>query len=107
MTHQIAAIESPQPMLEGMTLTYSLTWNGASALSSPSAIVYKDGAVYTSTAMPSGSHSVSGNVQVLKPIVATQGDGGKDMVVIILCTVDGNSEARKMIINVIKDETNA
>ncbi len=103
----ITVDESPIQMLEGETITYALTWIGASALSSPTAVVYKDSAVYTSTAMPSGSHTVSGNVQTLKPLVATGGDGNNDYVVIIECVVDGNTERRKLIVNIIRDEASA
>ena len=102
MTEEILVIESPTSMIEGETITYSVTWQGASSLTGPDAIVYKDGADITSTAMPSGSHNVSGNVQTLKPLVAGTADGRKKYVVIIECTVDGNTERRKLIVNIAK-----
>ena len=100
-------IESPKQMIEGETITYSLTWNGASSLSSPTAVVYKDASDITSTAMASGSHTVSGNVQTLKALTAGVNDGDKIYVVIIQCVVDGNTERRKLIVNILKDETAA
>ena len=101
---EILLIESPIAMIEGEIITYSLTWQGASSLSSPTAVVYKDKTDISSTAMASGSHSVSGNVQTLKPLTAITTDGGKIYVVVIKCTVDGNNEARKLIVKIIKDE---
>ena len=98
----VLLIESPIDMIEGETLTYSLTWQGASSLSNPAVSVYKDGNDITSSAMPSGSHSVFGNVQTLKPLTAGSSDGGKKYVVVIQCSVDGNTERRKLIVNVAK-----
>jgi hypothetical protein len=98
----VLLIESPINMIEGETITYSVTWQGASSLSSPTAKVYKDGTDITSTAMSSGSHSVSGNVQTLKPLVAGSTDGKKKYVVIIEVVVDGNTERRKLIVNIVK-----
>lgn len=102
MTEEILVIESPINMIEGETITYSLTWQGASSLSSPNAFVYKDGADITSTAMPSGAHAVSGNVQTLKPLEAGATDGRKKYVLIVECAVDGNTERRKLIVNIAK-----
>lgn len=102
----ITTIESPISMLEGETITYSLTWQGSNSLSSPTVLVFKDGTDYTSTAMPSGSHSVSGNVQTFKPLVTTAGtDGGKRFVVIIQCVVDSNTERRKLLVNIRRQDT--
>ncbi|MCH7662564.1 MAG: hypothetical protein IH859_01675 [Chloroflexi bacterium] len=102
MSQDILVIESPISMIEGETISYSLTWQGASSLASPAALVYKDGADITSTAMPSGSHAVSGNVQTLKPLLAGGSDGRKKYVVIIECSVDGNTERRKLVVNIAK-----
>lgn len=99
--------ESPISMVEGETITYSIAWLGASSLSSPGAIVYIGGSDESATAMPSGTHTVSGNVQTLKPIVAGSSDGGKVFVVAISCVVDGNTEIRKLLINILKDESEA
>lgn len=101
---EVLLIESPISMIEGETITYSLTWQGASALASPTVTVFKDAEDITTEAMPSGSHSVSGNVQTLKPLVAGSNHGGHIYVVIMQCSVDGNIERRKLIVKIIKDE---
>ena len=103
-----AIIESPIGMIEGEKVTFSITWLGVTTLSSPTAVVYKSGTDISSTAMASGSHSVSGNVQTLKELTAIAGDGGKRYIVIIEAVIDsGNVERRKLIVNIIKDESEA
>ena len=102
MTEEILIIESPRSMIESEVITYSVTWQGASSLSSPGAKVYANGANISSTAMSSGSDSVSGNVQTLKPLTAGTNDGKKVYVVVISCTVDGNTESRKLIVRIVK-----
>jgi ribosome recycling factor len=53
--------------------------------------------------MPSGSHTASGNVATLKPVVAGTNDGGKNYVVVIQVTVDGtNTERRKLLVKILK-----
>ena len=88
--------ESPLTAIAGETLTYSLTWLGASNLSSPAAVVYYKNSPVTDTAMPSGSHSVSGNVQTLKPITFDNAWVNNFIVVNIQCVVDNNTEIRKL-----------
>jgi len=95
-------LEGPQTMREGETVTYSLTWLGGTNLSTPSAIVYKNGTVVTTAVMPSGSHSVSGNVQTLKPVTIPAGYGGSTIVVEASCIVDGNTEKRGIQIKCLK-----
>ena len=94
--------ESPITAVEGEIITYSLTWLGASNLSTPTALVYFKGSDVTSTAMPSGSHSKSGNVQTLKPITFASAWVNNFIVVAIQCVVDGNTEIRKLKIRVQK-----
>lgn len=98
----ILVIESPISMIEGEIITYSLTWQGASSLSVPAVEVFRDGTDITTTAMPSGAHSVSGNVQTFKPLKALSGDGKKKYSVVIECIVDGNTERRKLIVTIVK-----
>ncbi len=94
--------ESPMTMIEGETVTFSVTWLGATDVSSPGATVYKNGADVTSTVMPSGAHSASGNVQALKPMAAGSNDGGNAYVVVVQAAVDGNTERRKLLVKVLK-----
>ena len=100
MSHEIFAVESPVSVISGETLTLSLTWLGATSVSAPGATVYHNGTDETSTIMPSGSHSASGNVQTLKPITAMV--GGEDYVIAASATVDGNTEIRKVLIKCVK-----
>ncbi len=103
MTKITEIIESPISQIEGEVVIYSLTWQGASSLSNAGAKVFKDGTDITSTAMASGSHAVSGNVQTFKPLTAGGNDGKKKYVVVPSCTVDGNTEKRKLIVTIVKE----
>lgn len=99
---ELWVIESPVDMISGETITFSVTFQGATSVTSPSATVYLNGTDYTSTAMPSGSHTASGNVATLKPLVAGANDGGEKYVVAVSATVDGNTELRKLMVNILK-----
>jgi len=67
------ALESPVPFVAGDTVTYTVTFLGAASVSSPVGTVYQGSKDVSSTAMPSGSASASGNVVTLKPITALAG----------------------------------
>jgi hypothetical protein len=95
-------LEEAEAVVEGATITYSYTWTGISSVSSPTATVYKDGQDITSTVMPSGSHSVSGNVQTLKPIVFQANHGGSKYVINIQAVADGNTDIYKQDILVLR-----
>ena len=95
-------VEEVEPAVEGATITYSITWLGASSISSPSSKVYMNGTDITSTVQPSGSASVSGNVQTLKPIAFQAGHGGNHYVVTCTCTVDGNTDIAKFKVKVLR-----
>jgi len=98
----ILLIESPESMIEGTKMTYSVTFQGAGSVSSVTGVAYKDGTDISSTVFPSGSTSASGNVATLKELVAGDNDGGKIYVVIIGAVVDSNTEKRKLIVNIVK-----
>jgi hypothetical protein len=94
-------IDTIEPAIAGVSIiTYSITWDGITALSSPTASVYKDGVDITDDVMPSGSNSVSGNVQTLKPIDFQSEHGGSKYVVVFGAVADGNTEAGKFVIPV-------
>ncbi len=97
-------LESPRSMTEGEIITFDVTWLGAASVSAQASKLSLDKEDYTSTAM-SGSPSASGNVQTLEPITAQDGDGGKVYVVAIKATVDGNTEIRKLMIDIIEDDS--
>jgi len=91
--------ESPVSVVAGDTRTWTVTWEGAAAVSSPSAVAYQDAAPATSTVFPSGSITASGATVTLKPFVAPT-PGGEVYVVAITATVDGNTQVKKLKINV-------
>ncbi len=95
-------IESPEEAIEGDVLKYSVTWEGASSLTSPTLTVYRDGTDVTVTVV-SGSTTASGNVLTLGTITAQANDGGKTYVAVVKATVDSAStEQRKFAIQVVK-----
>jgi hypothetical protein len=94
-------LESPDNIIEGETITYSIEWLGASAVSGTTCKVYFNNADVTSTVMPSGSFSQSGTVSTLKPLAAQTGHGGGIYVVVPQATVDGNTELRKFELRVL------
>lgn len=95
-------VETPEPVVEGSTITYSILWQGATSLSSATAYVYMNGSDITSTVMPSGSHTSSNNIQTLKPLAFQDGHGGNTYVVIAECVVDGNTDRVKFKIPVLR-----
>ena len=94
-------LESPAEIIAGETVTFSVEWIGYTTLSTPTAYVYFNGTDVTSTIMASGSHSVSGNIQVLKAVTARQADAGGSYIVAIECVADGNTERRKFELRVL------
>ncbi|MDH5508405.1 MAG: hypothetical protein OEZ02_14380 [Anaerolineae bacterium] len=99
----VLIIESPLEMVEGETISYSITWQGADSVSEPTAVIYKGGEDITATAMP-GTHTVSGNIQSLPALTCGTADGGLVYVVVVQALVDGNTERRKFNIKIVKDE---
>jgi hypothetical protein len=79
--------ESPIYQGAGATVPYSVTFPFATTVAAGTIAVYKNGADVTSTVMPSGSHSASGNVLTLKPLTALT--GGETYLISIAATVDG------------------
>lgn len=96
-------IESPVTMVEGEAITFSVDWLGAAKVEDPQVTIYKNGQDITSTAMASGDdYVVSNNVVTLKKITAGSSDGGATYVAAIRCTVDSNTEIRKLLIHIVK-----
>ena len=95
-------VEEVEPVVAGSTITYSITWQGASALSTSSSKVYMNGTDVTSTVQPSGSDATSGNIQTLKPIAFQATHGDNYYVVVATCTVDGNVDIVKFKVKVIR-----
>lgn len=103
LRNQVMLSGSPVFMSPTETYTFTVTWPWATSLSSSTAAAFKvNGSDVSSTLMPSGSHTASGNVQTLKPITAVT--GGTTYVVNVTTTIDsGNVETRSFEIIVRKN----
>lgn len=95
------ADESPKPVVEGATLNIAATFWGAPTV--VSAAVYRNRTLATSTCMPAGSVSISGNTATLKPLTAML--GGNRYVVAVTATVGGEVHIKKMMLICAKDES--
>jgi hypothetical protein len=71
-------------------------FQGVTTVTSPSAKVYKNGTEVTSTIMPAGSATASGNTATLKPVTALT--GGEYYVVAVTATCDGDTRVVKFVI---------
>ncbi|KAA3643437.1 MAG: hypothetical protein DWQ07_23270 [Chloroflexi bacterium] len=103
----IWVIESPVTMVEGEAVAYSIDWQGASNIddASVSLTVYKNGEDVSSTVVDTEDNFVvNSNVLTLKKITAQSTDGGERYVVVVQADVDGNTERRKLLIRIVKDE---
>ena len=90
-SESIFATESPIKAIEGSTITLACTfW---AAVTTPSALVYRNGTAVTTTVMPAGSASASGNVATLKPLTALV--GGARYEVVVSATVSGDVRKKK------------
>ena len=96
-------IESPVTMVEGEAITFSVDWLGAAKIENPQVTIFKNGQDITSVAMGGeDDYIVSNNVVTLKKITAGCNDGGASYVAAIRCTVDNNTEIRKLLIYIVK-----
>ena len=102
LSDKIMCVESPVSVVEGETITFSVTFWGAATTSST--IVYRNqsSTAVTATIMPSGSQTESGNVVTLKP--ATAFTGGSRYIFAVTATVAGNVRVRKFMVICAKDE---
>ena len=89
--------ESPIELVAGAEPTYTITFTGATTVSSTSATheIYKNGGGSDlSGTLLSGSLSASGNVLTIKKLVSLV--GGNTYTNSVKCTVDGVVEVRKI-----------
>lgn len=84
-------------MTAGESITFNLTFQGASTVSSPSIKVYANKADVTSTICPAGSTTASGNVVTTKPVVMPSNPAIR-YVAEVTANVDGNTEVRPFMI---------
>ena len=90
-------VESPVDAIEGESLTFTITYEGATTVSSPTAAAYRNKTTVTSTVFPTNTPTASGNVVTLSP--ATGLLHGQ-YVIAVTATVDGNTEVRKVQVRV-------
>jgi hypothetical protein len=86
--------ESPVVLVAGASRTYTITYEGVAAVTSPSAIAYKDSTDVSGTVFPAGSITASGATVTLKPLTGLL--GGEVYVIAITATADGNLDVRKL-----------
>ncbi|UOF79217.1 hypothetical protein [Caudoviricetes sp.] len=86
--------QSPIVHVQGESYTHSLTWLGATTVTVSGVTIYRGTTDVTATNMPAGSHSASGNVATFKPLTALVGN--TTLIIVFTCTVDGNTEIRKL-----------
>lgn len=93
--------ESPITVVEGAEPVYTITVDGVTSIAaSPTAKIYKAGTDVTSTNMPTGSASASGNIITLPTIKNLV--GGNVYVVVATFTGDGVKDIRKIMLIVQK-----
>lgn len=91
--------QSPIQHIAGESYTHSLTFLGATAVSSVTSVaIYRGTTDAVATHMPAGSNSVSGNVATFKPLTALVAN--TVLIVVFTCVVDGNTEIRKLRVEV-------
>lgn len=96
-------VESPVTMLEGEQIAFSVDWQGAARVSAAEVIVFKNGVDITEETMEGDDeHVINGNVLTLKKLTARSADGGARYVLVIEADVDGNLERRKLLIRVVR-----
>ena len=94
------AIESPIKIIEGAQIIFTGTYWGA--VSSPSAVAYRNKQVATPTVFPTNSPTASGSVVTLS--VATGFIGGARYEIAVSATVAGDKHVKKIEVICGKDE---
>lgn len=87
--------QSPFNVVGGSTISFSIYYEGATSVSSPSVKVYSKGEDVSALIIPSGSASASGNIVSMQPVIIPSAPN-KVYVCAITATVDGNVEVRKL-----------
>ncbi len=87
-------------MTEGEKNRYAYRWEGARTISSVTVAVYRDGTDITSSALPSGTNDINGDVITIKRLNVQTGDANQEYVISITGVVDGNTEVRKQLVKI-------
>lgn len=86
----------------GETITLNIQVEGSNAPTSPTATVYKGRSDNSAINMPSGSHSVSGQVITLKPLTGLIANVAYS--IMVTATIAGNIEQRKVVVECVDDK---
>jgi len=89
-------LESPYYLIEGSSITWSITFDGATTVATPVATAYKDETAVTSTIFPTNTPTASGNVVTLS--AATGFLGGERYVIVLSAVVDGATLLVKLLV---------
>ena len=94
---------SPYDQVEGsdVSIPYTVVFEDVNTVAVNSIKVFKDGTDVTSTHMPSGAHSVSGNRLTMKPLTGLVYPGS--YVIKMAVDVDGIDDAWKLEIRAISE----
>lgn len=96
MRNDMHVSESPRYTVAGESLTMAWVFEGASSVSSPSVVAYKDGTLVTDTLFPTNSPTASGNAVTFSPLTGMV--GGDTYVVVLSATVDGSTRVVKLVV---------
>lgn len=89
---------------ENASIPWVLNFSWATTVASPTSVtVYKGGSDATSTTMPSGSHSVSGNNLTLKNLTALT--GGELYMIDVVVSIDGVVDEFWLPVQALKKQT--
>lgn len=102
-------VQEMEPLGAGETITYTCKWEGATSVADTAVYIYRDGSDTNdvSTLMPGGSFGVDGNVVTLKPLVVPATDGGKEYMIVVQNTVDGDTRRGFMKVRILRPWTGA
>jgi hypothetical protein len=87
--------QSPISVCEGDIKSYSVLFEGATAVSSPVMAMYAGTTDVTATLIPANAPTASGNIVSCSPLVFPS-NPRKEYVLVVSCSVDGNTENRKV-----------
>ncbi len=82
-------INSPQTIVEGTSITYTITFPFATACTASTAKCYKGTTDTTTTNLPAGSDARADNTCTLKPLTAMI--GGETYVIAVTVTLDAQA----------------
>jgi hypothetical protein len=103
MTDTLWLTESPLEIIEGEVIVYEVEWEDADTVTGTTAKVFYNDDDVTSDVMITGAFAQSGNVSTLKGITALAAHENGSYVVSVQAAVDGNTEKRKLLLDVLDE----